>query len=339
MSRHPRSNSGYFRALLAFNAAGRNDYTSGLTVDLGASGSAGFSFLNIEGVGFGGVRNLLTNAFPFGTFHRISIGSSVTEGDIRLAIDGLPQDRRPRTSPALSMQELTVGARCFSNTSEPPHTQGQFDGDIAEILIFNRAVSLAEWKVIDTYLAEKYASLRAPNENVPGGPRMLQLVDSPPPVQMFVPGFTVRELPLSLKNINDIKYRPDGKAVALGYDGRIYLLSDTDGDGLEDKADLFWDRETLRAPIGMALTPPNYARGEGIFVAAKGKLSLIIDRDRDGRADEEIIVASGWKELGHGVDALGVAIDSQNNIYFGLGCANFTDAYLLDRSTGTPNTA
>jgi hypothetical protein len=84
----------------------------------------------------------------------------------------------------------------------------------------------------------------------------------------------------------------------------------------------------------MALTPPNYARGEGVFVASKGKLSLIVDRDHDGRADEEIVVATGWKELFHGVDALGVALDREGNIYFGLGCANFTDAYLIDKATG-----
>jgi len=217
----PHSNNGFFRALLALNAAGRNDYTSGLTIDLGAAGSASFSFLNIEGAGFGGVRNLLTNSYPFGAFHRFTVSSSAVDREVRLAVDGLPQASRPRTSPSISMQELTVGARCFSNTSEPPHTQGQFDGDIAEILVFNRTVTLAEWKSIDTYLAAKYAGLRSPNENIPGGPRPLQVVDSPPPVQMFVPGFTARELPLKLRNLNNVKYRPDGKVVALGYDGHI----------------------------------------------------------------------------------------------------------------------
>ena len=60
----------------------------------------------------------------------------------------------------------------------------------------------------------------------------------------------------------------------------------------------------------MALTPQDYHGGEGVFVASKGKVSLIVDVDRDGKADKEIIVAQGWKELPHGVDALGVALDS-----------------------------
>src|SRR5207247_2667063 len=105
--------------------------------------------------------------------------------------------------------------------------------------------------------------------------------------------------------------------VALSCEGRMRLLSDIDHEGLEDKAELFWDRETLRAPIGLALTPAGYARGQGVFVPAKGKLSLIIDTNGDDRADEEIIVAEGWKELSHGVDALGVALDQEGNLYFG----------------------
>ncbi len=157
---------------------------------------------------------------------------------------------------------------------------------------------------------------------------------NPPAVQMLVPGFTVRELPLSLPNINDIKYRPDGKVVALGYNGQVYLLSDTDGDGLEDKAELFWTNSTILAPIGMALTPPGYARGQGLFIASKGKTSLVVDTNGDDKADEEIIVATGWKQIWHGVDALGVAVDKENNIFFGLGAANYTDAYLIDKTNG-----
>ena len=48
---------------------------------------------------------------------------------------------------------------------------------------------------------------------------------------MLAPGFSVRELPLKLGNLNNVRYRYDGKLVALGYDGAIHLLSDTNGDG------------------------------------------------------------------------------------------------------------
>src|SRR5687768_348996 len=66
---------------------------------------------------------------------------------------------------------------------------------------------------------------------------------SKPVVQMLVPGFTVRELPVELNNLTAVRYGPDGRLYAVGYDGRIHVLSDTDGDGLEDRVEPFWDRQ------------------------------------------------------------------------------------------------
>src|SRR5205814_2658304 len=113
-------------------------------------------------------------------------------------------------------------------------------------------------------LNKKYGLLLNRTAELADQAKPLVAVTNPPAVQMLLRGFSVRELPLSLKNINNVKYRADGKLVALGYNGQIYLLSDTDGDGLEDHAYLFWTNSTLRSPIGMALTPPAYARGQGV---------------------------------------------------------------------------
>ena len=111
---------------------------------------------------------------------------------------------------------------------------------------------------------------------LPSGPEasaQLERVKDPPPVQVFAPGFSVRQLPLDLTNINNVKYRPDGTLVAQAYDGKIWLLRDTDHDGLEDKAELFWDNPSgLRSPIGMDLTPPDYKLGNGVFVVGKTRL-------------------------------------------------------------------
>ena len=82
----------------------------------------------------------------------------------------------------------------------------------------------------------------------------------------------------------------------------------------------------------MALTPPGYARGEGVFVASKGKISLIVDTDGDGKADKEVVVTTGWKEITQAVDALGVALDKDGNLYFGLGTADYTNPYLIDKT-------
>lgn len=93
---------------------------------------------------------------------------------------------------------------------------------------------------------------------------------------MLVPGFTVRELPVKLPNANNLRFAPDGRLAALGYDGRVWLLRDSDRDGLEDTAELFWDQPTLSVPVGMA-----WSTG-GLYVSSHSKVSLL--RDTDSRA-------------------------------------------------------
>jgi len=146
------------------------------------------------------------------------------------------------------------------------------------------------------------------------------------PVTFLVPGFTVRELPVKLSNINNLRFAPDGSLTALGYDGRIWSLKDTDGDGLEDSARAFWDRQTLSVPLGMAWS------SRGLFVSSKGKVSLLRDADGDGAADAEDIIATGWPgtDVGSGgVDATAVTLDAEGHVYFGLMVADYSNAYRL----------
>ena len=162
-------------------------------------------------------------------------------------------------------------------------------------------------------------------------PATLVKAEDPPAIQMLVPGFDVLEIPIKLTNINNVRFRPDGKLFTLGYNGDVHLLSDADGDGLEDHAKLFWKNEgSLRGPIGMLVTPEDYPLGDGIFTPSKGKVSLIVDKDGDDVADEEIVVAKGWNEIPQNVDATGVAMDDEGYLYFGLGTANYANAYLVD---------
>jgi putative heme-binding domain-containing protein len=328
----PRSNAGDFRGFFSINATGKNDYLSGLNVDMNAQGSSRFDVVNVEGAGFQGAVNLMKSFAPFGEFHLLEVQSRAGPAGVKLFLDERPAGTRKRMPGVMHLEQVTLGARCYSNTPDPPHIQGFLDGDIAEVLLFSRELRPEESRAVTAYLQKKYKDLGKQLATAAAGlGHLLQPVADPPPVQMLVPGFTVRRLPVDLPHINNLKYRDDGKLVALAYNGNIYLLSDRDGDGLEEHVELFWDNQgRLQAPIGMDLTPPKYTRGNGVFVASKGKLSLIVDKDGDDHADEEIVVARGWKPLDHGVDALGVALDRKGFIYFGLGTASYTNGYLVD---------
>ncbi|MEQ1827883.1 MAG: ThuA domain-containing protein [Pirellula sp.] len=168
--------------------------------------------------------------------------------------------------------------------------------------------------------------------------------DPPPSVQMLVPGFEVRELPIDLTNVNNLRYRKQGGLYALGYNGDIWLLTDRDNDGIEDTTSQFFaNKGRLRGPIGMAVIPDSHQLlassvrdgktiGRGVVVASKGKVSAILDLDGDDNAEEERVIASGWVEIPQNVDAIGVAISPVDGaIYFGLGVKEYNNAYQVDK--------
>ena len=206
------------------------------------------------------------------------------------------------------------------------------------MLLYDRMLSARERASVEKYLATKYAHIKRvplPAE-VDDATRLVRVAD-PPPMQMFVPGFEVRQLPVELKNINNVLYRPDGKLVALAYNGNIYLLSDTDGDGLEDKAAVVLGEQRAASR----------ADRHGADAARPGSRAACSSRPRASRAaggyrrrrsaDQEQIVAAGWTELPHGVDALGVAVDPRDgSVYFGLGSQDYTDAYGVGSKQAVP---
>jgi putative heme-binding domain-containing protein len=154
----------------------------------------------------------------------------------------------------------------------------------------------------------------------------LPVVRSAEVIRMLVPGFTVQELPVRLSNQNNLRFAPDGRLTTLGYDGRIHLLRDSNGDGLEDEVTVFWDKPTLSVPVGMVWG------SDGLYVSSKGKVSRLRDTDGDGRADVEEVIASGWPPTdvaSGGVDATAVTRDAEGNLFFGLLVADYSNPYRI----------
>lgn len=171
----------------------------------------------------------------------------------------------------------------------------------------------------------------------PAEPRLKPLVTATeaPPVVLFAPGLEVRELPVSLSNLNNLEYAADGRLFAAGYDGRLHLLRDSDGDGLEDQISTFHEKTGDDYPLGMAV------RGGDVYVLRRNAVMRHRDTNADGVPDLEETAASGWQDpegakMAHLThrrvdDALGLALAPDGTTYVTMGAANYSNGYLLTK--------
>jgi putative heme-binding domain-containing protein len=152
---------------------------------------------------------------------------------------------------------------------------------------------------------------------------------------MLVPGFTVRELPVKLNNVNNLVFAPDGRLFALCYDGNVFQLKDTAGDGLPVVATHFYknDKGEILPSIGMCWGPG------GLYIPSQGRVIRLRDKG-DGTGELET-VTSGWQPpsaaAGSNLDAVGIAVDKAGNIFFGLGVDAWNEAYRVDKATDKSN--
>lgn len=316
----PKTNPGDFRGLFAGNALARNDYTSGFALDLGPGPTGDFSVLNVEGRGFTGARDLKSSTHPLGGFHLLRVRARGDE--VRLAVDGQEEEARPRGADPVSFDQLSLGSRFLSNDPLPARDHSFFPGEIAELLLYGRALTDDEIRHVEGDLSARHAPLQS-------GP----VFDGPPPpdVQVFVPGFRVDTLPIQTSHINDAQFDAEGRLWVLHYDGRVGILTDSDGDGLEDFEHLFWTNPPLLMPMSMILTD------KGVIVAAKERLVRIRDLDGDGLGDSDETLVTGWepsRNYSGGVDSIGLTRGPDGSLYFGLGTADYSNAFLIDPQTG-----
>ncbi len=155
-------------------------------------------------------------------------------------------------------------------------------------------------------------------------------------VQMFVPGFTVRELAVGLTSLNNIEYAADGRLFAAGYDGRVHVLRDTDGDGIEEKVDTFWDKTSPNYPLGIAV------RDGEPYLILTDEVVRFRDRDGDGVPETREVFASGFDTpelakapyiLRRRVDsAMAMSFGPDGALYITMGNAAFRNPYWTDRA-------
>jgi putative heme-binding domain-containing protein len=156
-----------------------------------------------------------------------------------------------------------------------------------------------------------------------------------PGVQMLVPGFTVRELPVKLTSLNNIEYAPDGRLFAGGYDGRFHVLRDTDGDGLEDRVDTFSPEPSANYPLGMAVK-------DGVpYAVLTDEVVRWLDMNGDGIPDKRETVVKGFDDpalvaapyLNHRrVDSsMALAFAPDGALLVTMGNAGYNNAYWHDK--------
>jgi hypothetical protein len=128
---------------------------------MGPGATAQFDQLNVEGSGFSGAHNLRLNTpSPFGTLHVLELVVAPQQKTVRLFLDGKFSGMRPFGPAPLRLDEITVGARYTTGLPGPLQPGGFLQGDIAEVLVYNRALSADEAKPVRQYLDRKYARLR-----------------------------------------------------------------------------------------------------------------------------------------------------------------------------------
>ena len=330
----PHQNPGDFRGFLATNAPAQRDYVSGFNIDMGPGPSLRWETINIEGRGFSGMQNLNPNAVRFGTLQILEVRLDKEQKQIVLYVNGKQTGQRPWAAEPISLDQWTLGARFYTNGPGDQLVRGHAACDIAELIVFEGVLSGEQSQELHKRLEAKHRMLA---EVLPDQIKSstdfdaLVKIDNPPEVQMLHRGFDVHRIPLEMTNVNNVLYRHDGVLVTLGYNGDVHLLRDTNADGLEDQAKIFYKNQgSLRGPIGMVLTKPGDPRGFGVFVSSKGKVSLLLDKDQDDLCDEEIVAANGWEEITQNVDAVGLAMAPDGSLFFGLGAANYANAYLVD---------
>ncbi|MCC6486498.1 MAG: hypothetical protein IT364_03290 [Candidatus Hydrogenedentes bacterium] len=122
-----------------------HDYDPGFTVDLYQSSQA-FDQISIEGAGrISGQIDQMKSTYAYGGMHVITVVR--TSQQVDLFIDGIPEGSRPVSPVETIMDVLRIGSRCYAGAE-----RNFFHGDIAQVLVYGRALESVERESIESAL-------------------------------------------------------------------------------------------------------------------------------------------------------------------------------------------
>ncbi|RCS47685.1 hypothetical protein DTL42_14295 [Bremerella cremea] len=155
--------------------------------------------------------------------------------------------------------------------------------------------------------------LDLPGEVLPATPAIPVRKSEAVPLDI-IPGWDATRLPLTTEMMPiAMDWQPNGTLIAASLKGRLWKLTDTDGDGLEDSYQQFGDE--YAAPYGIK------AHGKYIDVANKYALLRLWDENGDGQIERVTTLSDGW---GHTDDyhdwVVGLPQDEEGNYYLAIPC-------------------
>ena len=173
----PRVNDGLFQAFLSANQAGQVDWITGFTIDQTVQASSEFDRINFEGPkrSVPGGGDFFDGSYPFRSAHVLHLGLRNSTSDLR--VDGaIVGTQVTKMMNPIAMDQIRVGARYWVNPStDTPFERSYFDGDIAEVLLYSRALSEGESALVESYLFDKYEIDPAPQQ-VPASSALARVV-------------------------------------------------------------------------------------------------------------------------------------------------------------------
>jgi putative heme-binding domain-containing protein len=130
--------------------------------------------------------------------------------------------------------------------------------------------------------------------------------------------------------INPVKIAlgPQGKIFAANQSGEIYILNDTDADGLEDDATLYANISDygLHSPTGFT------HRGDTVYIGTREEIRIFLDKDHDGKADTSWTFFKDFPHSSHPYEwTSGLCFGKDGWLYFNLTTDSWNAGASIDR--------